>query len=165
MIGSYRNIMQKAGKGIPELSRLEFLEIVQVVTSSRLPILAKNNFFVSMSFLGAKTGENYGWQHLDPTHSPKGDVVIFIVCETFFSKYLHFLLVIERSHWVEQSSFFACNWKISLSGAKNYKKLWSKYFFYPEILVPEKCTNYWPAEEIYISKKLLIRFFWFFAWI
>ena len=98
MIGSYRNIMQKAGNGIPELSRLEFLEIVQVVTSSRLPMLAKINFLVSMSFLGAKTGENYGWQHLDSTHSPKGDVVIFIASETFFSKYLHFLLVIERSH-------------------------------------------------------------------
>ena len=71
--------------------------------------------FCVNKILGAKIGENGGWQHFYPTHSQKYDVIIFTVSEIFFSKYLDSL---------------ASNWKISLTGEKNSQKLWSENFFF-----------------------------------
>ena len=55
-------------------------------------------FFDSKRFLGAKIEENRGWQNFVPTHFQKRYVIIFTVSENLFSKYLEFLVLIERPH-------------------------------------------------------------------
>lgn len=72
----------------------------------------------------------------------------FLQSVNFFSKYLTFFLLIERSHWFEQNIL---------------KKLWSKNLLFqsPWKMYKMQTSNFLTSQTIHIFKKPLIEFFWF----
>ena len=117
---------------------------------SRLPILAKINFLFQWDFRVSKLNKVKDDKILTPLIL-QNVTSYFLQSVNFFSKYLTFFLLIERSHWFEQNIL---------------KKLWSKNLLFqsPWKMYKMQTSNFLTSQTIHIFKKTTYWILLIFAW-